>query len=125
MAIREPIMMIKDNRQARAMKEYLKSFESMRDIYETEDDIVYSILPIYLAIKYDIIISEFIFHPILVRKRKFYEYVQNIVDKENIINAMTMVLEYELTNDENFMSNKNVKTLIKARKKLLKEKETN
>jgi len=86
-----------------------------------EEEQIYCPFAINFAAQNNLFFIDFLFHPIILKKRKFYELIQYNHDKQTLLNCINSVLEYELTSEKNLLSNEDLKKLIAYQKKLSKK----
>lgn len=91
---------------------------------ETDDTFIYPAISITTALKYDILISELLFHPLVLRTRKFYEPCDVVTKKKDVINKISEVLTKELSDDadKTLIDDVALDEIIRAYKRLTKKR---
>lgn len=115
-------MVIENDNQYDKIYSYMKEFAAKRDKVETDDTLMYTEIPMVMAIENRILYSEFLFHPLVLKIRKFYEDPKELVSKKQLAEKIAQILEIELTSDKTLISDKVLKKLISAHKRLTKNK---
>lgn len=114
--------MIEINTTSKKQKviDYLKKLRKMNIENSENDTFLYSCLGIHSAFKYNCMFNDFIFHPLMLKTRKFYEYENKLYGKKQIIEKINEILNFELlcTEEENKLSEKTLSLLIKVQKRL-------
>ena len=114
------IIKIKNIKQYNDILNYTKEFIIKENESNLFDSFIYTVIPINMAIKYNLLYNDFLLHPLNIKTRKFYEETLNIKNKKELINKINEILEYELTNENNFINENNLKKIIHIHKKLTK-----
>lgn len=111
---------IENNKQHEALKNFTALFKEEQNNLETYDTFIYTAIPINVAFKYKILYPDFMLHPEVIKKRKFYEDIKVITKRKDITDLISKVLQIEMINnsDNLLISEKTIKCLIKEHKKL-------
>jgi hypothetical protein len=105
--------------------EFIVAYRNLQKQVETDDTFVYSIIPLKLAIKYNVLFKDFLLHKSLLKRRKFYEPVHFATNKKDLSDAIAMVLEHELSGDHpETLSMDTIKKLAKVHTRLTKTRKT-
>lgn len=112
---------IKRKSQKEKIRKFFVDFKNKQKLMEDDMTLIYTMIPLELAIKYNLLITDFLLHPKLVKKRKFYEPIDSIIEKANMIETVKSILEFELSQEINntYMSTQSTKDLIKSYNKLI------
>jgi len=118
------MIMIKQKAKKKKMLDYFVSFRKKQNFMETDDSSIYSIIPIGTALKFNVLIKDFLLHSLLVKKRKFYEDIEFITTKKELIEIITKVLDLELVKEpgKSEMSDDAINELVAAHTRLTKKK---
>lgn len=118
---------IEDQNKYNRILEFTINFKKKQFDLETEDTFVYPAINVGDAIRYKVLYEEFLFHPLVLRTRKFYEEPQTLSTKKEIIAKISEVLTFEFTNEDKdvAMSEKVVRKIIASHKRLTKTKTKN
>lgn len=99
------------------VREFLIGLKEVQKEMETDEESVYPCIPLNIALKYNILFNDFMFHELVLRKRKFYDDCDFFTKKSTVVKVITEVLEYELTN-EGTLSETTLFKMIRAHKRL-------
>lgn len=109
---------IENEQQHEYVWKYFCSFHKKQKELETEDTLIYPVIPMNIALKYGILYADFMLHPTMIRSRKFYENIKIVTKRSEIADLISKLLQTELLSDsENLkISEETLKVLIKAHK---------
>lgn len=99
------------------VKEYLFKLNQVRDEMDTEEESIYTLIPMNIALKYNILMNDFMFHELALGRKLFYEDVNWLKKKSEVAELIGKVLEFEFLN-ESTLSEKTLFKLIRAHKRL-------
>lgn len=120
------MIFVESKNKQKKILDFVKAYRGVQQEMETEDTFVYSIVPIAIALKYNVVHNEFLLHKSLLKTRKFYEPVYFIKDKKDLAQVIASLLETELSCEanESTLSTDIIKKLAKAHTKLSKTRKT-
>ena len=100
--------------------DFIFHFNKKQKELETHDTLIYPAIPTVVAIKYNILYPDLMFHDLVLRNKKFYEDYSLIENKKEIVKLIESVLEFELSKNPNecLIDEKVLNKIIKAHKKL-------
>jgi len=87
-----------------------------------QETIIYSPFPVDFIVSKKLFFIDFLFHPILIKKRKYFEAADIFDNEPELLDKINRVLEYELTYELNeetsYLKEEERDKLIKFHKKL-------
>jgi hypothetical protein len=111
------MLKVKDEEAKGEVLEFLKSLRLKQREIETEKKIYYPSISLYLALKHKMFFKNLLLHPMVLEKRFFYDNKKIELTTEELIDRLTLVLEYEFTEEET-LSVIERNRIIKVHKKL-------
>lgn len=103
------------------VKEYLIHLNKVQDELNSDEELIYPLIPLNVALKYNIVFNDFLFHELVLAKRMFYEDIVLYSKKQDVLNLIIKVLEFEFLNDNTLQEN-TLNKLIKLHKKMSNDK---
>lgn len=112
---------IENEKQHKQVLDFFIEFNKKQTEMETDDMFVYPSIAISAAVKFKILIDELMLHPFVLKKRKFFEPALTINSKKDVVKILAEIIERELLieDEKPFVSEKNLKKIIKAHKRLI------
>jgi len=92
---------------------FLKGFKQKQETYSETENLCYTKISLYLAAKHNIFFNNFLLHPLVLSVGTFFEEKRQI-EENQIEFLIATVLEFELTTTKNFLSEDEIKKLIKV-----------
>jgi len=108
-------------------EQILEHITELKILQEKEkEDILYCCLRWTTILENNLLIKNFLLHPIVLKRKKFYDDYELISNNE-LIDLITQVLNYEFSSElkDCFLNSKEVELLINIRKGLQEKKSNN
>lgn len=111
---------IESAEQHEEVRNYMVEFHNKQVELETEDTLIYPVIPINVALKHGILCADFMLHQTMVRKRKFYENINVVTKRSDVAKLISEMLQTEMlkSSEDMKLSEDTLKVLIRAHKKL-------
>lgn len=97
---------------------YIQGLKKKQCEIRGEEKNYYSILTFYHALKYNIFFNNLLLHPLVLKKKNFYEEKKCVKTKKQIKELLAKVCEYEIMKDKIFLETHERDAIIQIYKKL-------
>jgi hypothetical protein len=112
-------MKVKRDETREEIVSYLKELRTKQEEYCDTEDVCYSKIGLYLALKKKILFKNFLLHPVVLEIIPFHSSRAPIEENE-LESLLAEVLEFELTSEVEYLTKKERDRIIRLHKSLKK-----